>query len=108
MPQTQAQLDRIGLPSETLKLRTIRGKGIEGGAEEAVLRIFMPWLIIKMYHLPWSGLIDKFSPERPPRSWLISPPITEALPLNVITLKVLEIEFQPCQGRGENRGPVSS
>jgi hypothetical protein len=48
-PQTsQAQLDRGGLPSETLKLRIIRGRGNWGGAEEAGLPISAPWLIIRM------------------------------------------------------------
>jgi hypothetical protein len=46
-PQSEAQLDRRGLPSETLKLRIIRGRGIRGSAEGAVLRIFTPWIITK-------------------------------------------------------------
>jgi hypothetical protein len=58
---TAQSWDRNGLPSETLKLRIMRERGIGAGAEGDVLRGSMPWFIAKM--CPF-----KFSPERPLRS----------------------------------------
>jgi len=67
--QSLAQLDRGDLPFENLKLRIIREREIGGSPGGDVLRNSTPWLISKMYRFPWSGLIDKVSPERPPQSW---------------------------------------
>jgi hypothetical protein len=61
IPQSRAQLDRSGLPSETLKCGSLESGGSAGSAEGAVLRAFTPWLIAKMCRF-------KFSPERPLRS----------------------------------------
>jgi hypothetical protein len=61
IPQSRAQLNRSGLPSETLKCGSLESGGSAGSAEGAVLRTFTPWLIAKMCRF-------KFSPERPLRS----------------------------------------
>jgi hypothetical protein len=61
IPQYRAQVNRSGLPSETLKCGSLESGGSAGSAEGAVLRAFTPWLIAKMCRF-------KFSPERPLRS----------------------------------------